>query len=630
MEAEALTTYTSARSRRTGGHRSRGDRAGGASRRHRSRWRTPRAIGPDDQRSPGRQQRQDLRELRHRRADLRRAGGGGHHHRLPDPGADPAGRARGPRPHRPGQDRHRQDPRVRRARSCSGWTRCPAAASRPRRARWSSCRPGNWPSRSPMTSRSPGAGSAPRWSCSTAAGPTSRRSRRWPSVDIVVGTPGRLLDLARQRHLNLGHVHALVLDEADKMLDLGFLPDVERILSLTPADRQTMLFSATMPGEVVTLARRHLSQPMHIRAEQHDEQAYVPSTQQFIYRAHQMDKIEVLARVLQAEGRGLSIVFCRTKRSADQVAERADDPRLRRGRGARRPGPGPARAGHARVPHRQGRRPGRHRRRRPRARRRRRHARDQLRVPRGREGLPAPHRAHRPGRADRRGGHVRGLERPVPLEDDRRHCSASVTPSPPRRTPPRSTCTATWPSRPGPRAPCRGPSGPRAGLEAEQLEDIGETGRIRSRSAQPSRGRSRRGGSERGPDRGPAAGDEDREPTKRRQRVRRRLHSGAPTADGQAGAPSTGTPTATTASAQARAADGGPAPADQGSPADSATAGTATASRPPRRRRQAPAPQVRGRHRQPRTARPPGPPTAHRPGAEPAGSGRRAERQPGG
>jgi superfamily II DNA/RNA helicase len=140
------------------------------------------------------------------------------------------------------------------------------------------------------------------------------------SVDIVVGTPGRLLDLVRQRHLNLSHVHALVLDEADKMLDLGFLPDVERILSLTPADRQTMLFSATMPGEVVTLARRHLSRPMHIRAEQHDEQAYVPSTRQYIYRAHQMDKIEVLSRVLQAEGRGLSIVFCRTKRSADQVS----------------------------------------------------------------------------------------------------------------------------------------------------------------------------------------------------------------------------------------------------------------------------------------------------------------------
>jgi superfamily II DNA/RNA helicase len=140
------------------------------------------------------------------------------------------------------------------------------------------------------------------------------------SVDVVVSTPGRLLDLVRQGHLRLSQAHALVLDEADKMLDLGFLPDVEKILRLIPAQRQTMLFSATMPGEVVTLARRHMSRPMHVRAEQHDEPVLVPRTQQHVFRAHQMDKIEVLSRVLQSEGRGLTIVFCRTKRSADQVA----------------------------------------------------------------------------------------------------------------------------------------------------------------------------------------------------------------------------------------------------------------------------------------------------------------------
>jgi superfamily II DNA/RNA helicase len=117
-------------------------------------------------------------------------------------------------------------------------------------------------------------------------------------VDVVVGTPGRLLDLVRQRHLDLSNVGTLVLDEADKMLDLGFLPDVERILELTPPGRQTMLFSATMPGEVVTLARRYLSRPTHVRAEHHDEPE----------------------RVLQARGRGLTMVFCRTKRTADQVA----------------------------------------------------------------------------------------------------------------------------------------------------------------------------------------------------------------------------------------------------------------------------------------------------------------------
>ena len=139
-------------------------------------------------------------------------------------------------------------------------------------------------------------------------------------VDIVVGTPGRLLDLAERRHLDLSGVRALVLDEADKMLDLGFLPDVERIIKLTQADRQTMLFSATMPGEVVTLARRHMTRPTHIRAEGLDEKVSAPSTRQHVYRAHQMDKIEVLARLLQAKDRGLTMVFCQTKRVADQVA----------------------------------------------------------------------------------------------------------------------------------------------------------------------------------------------------------------------------------------------------------------------------------------------------------------------
>jgi superfamily II DNA/RNA helicase len=139
-------------------------------------------------------------------------------------------------------------------------------------------------------------------------------------VDIVVGTPGRLLDLAQRRHLDLSAVQALVLDEADKMLDLGFLPDVERIVARTPADRQTMLFSATMPGEVVTLARRHMRQPTNVRAEGHDEPAPAPLTRQYVFRTHQMDKIEVLARLLQADGRGLTMVFCQTKRQADQVA----------------------------------------------------------------------------------------------------------------------------------------------------------------------------------------------------------------------------------------------------------------------------------------------------------------------
>jgi len=139
-------------------------------------------------------------------------------------------------------------------------------------------------------------------------------------VEVVVGTPGRLLDLARQRHLDLSQVRVLVLDEADEMLDLGFLPDVERILEQIPRERQTMLFSATMPGPVVTMARRFMQQPTHIRAEEPDENRTVPNTRILVYRAHAMDKIEVLSRILQADGRGLTMVFCRTKRTCDKVA----------------------------------------------------------------------------------------------------------------------------------------------------------------------------------------------------------------------------------------------------------------------------------------------------------------------
>ena len=144
-------------------------------------------------------------------------------------------------------------------------------------------------------------------------------------TDIVVGTPGRLLDLANRKNLDLSQVRALVLDEADKMLDLGFLPDVERLLRLTPDDRQTMLFSATMPGEVVTLARRHMRRPTNIRAEEPDESAPPPLTTQHVYRTHHLDKVEVLARVLQAKDRGLAMVFCQTKRAADQVSTALDD-----------------------------------------------------------------------------------------------------------------------------------------------------------------------------------------------------------------------------------------------------------------------------------------------------------------
>src|SRR6201997_1387230 len=140
-------------------------------------------------------------------------------------------------------------------------------------------------------------------------------------ADVVVGTPGRLLDLCQQGHLQLGGLSVLVLDEADEMLDLGFLPDIERILRQIPANRQSMLFSATMPDPIITLARTFMDQPTHIRAEAPHSAATHDTTEQFVYRAHALDKVEMVSRILQANDRGATMIFTRTKRTAQKVAD---------------------------------------------------------------------------------------------------------------------------------------------------------------------------------------------------------------------------------------------------------------------------------------------------------------------
>ncbi|GGA59799.1 hypothetical protein GCM10011490_07380 [Pseudoclavibacter endophyticus] len=144
-------------------------------------------------------------------------------------------------------------------------------------------------------------------------------------AQIVVGTPGRLLDLAQQRILNLGNVSEMVLDEADKMLDLGFLPDIEKLFARTPETRHTMLFSATMPGQIVTLARRFMRKPIHIRAQAPDESITQANIRHLVYRAHSLDKDELIARTLQANGRGKTVVFTRTKRGAARLMEELRD-----------------------------------------------------------------------------------------------------------------------------------------------------------------------------------------------------------------------------------------------------------------------------------------------------------------
>ncbi len=140
-------------------------------------------------------------------------------------------------------------------------------------------------------------------------------------IDVVVGTPGRIIDLYQRGDLQLDRVAILVLDEADEMLDLGFLPDIEKILRALEHEHQTMLFSATMPGPIITLARSFLTQPVHIRAEEAGAAQTHSTTEQVVFMAHRMDKAAVTARILQANGRGRTIIFARTKRTAAEVAE---------------------------------------------------------------------------------------------------------------------------------------------------------------------------------------------------------------------------------------------------------------------------------------------------------------------
>jgi superfamily II DNA/RNA helicase len=143
-------------------------------------------------------------------------------------------------------------------------------------------------------------------------------------VEILVGTPGRLLDLCKQKQLKLSSIRALVLDEADRMLDLGFLEDVEKILAMIPEQRQTMLFSATMPDPIVALSRRFLRNPVTIHAGHTTESGPSPLTKQVVYRTHPLNKVEMVARILQAKDRSLTMIFTRTKRAADRVAEDLD------------------------------------------------------------------------------------------------------------------------------------------------------------------------------------------------------------------------------------------------------------------------------------------------------------------
>ncbi len=151
--------------------------------------------------------------------------------------------------------------------------------------------------------------------------PIERQLRPLASgVMIVVGTPGRLLDHIRRGTLDLSSVTFVVLDEADQMLDMGFLPDIETILKKTPPNRQTVLFSATMPGPILAISKRFQKNPEFIEISR--KELTVPQVEQLYIEVHSRDKLDVLGRILDQYNPKLTLIFCNTKRRVDQVTKR--------------------------------------------------------------------------------------------------------------------------------------------------------------------------------------------------------------------------------------------------------------------------------------------------------------------
>ena len=138
-------------------------------------------------------------------------------------------------------------------------------------------------------------------------------------VDVLVATPGRLIDLMQQKIARLNRVEILVLDEADRMLDMGFIHDVRRIISALPRKRQTLFFSATLPRDITTLARDILHHP--IRVDVAPPATTVETISQCLYRVEKREKFVLLARLLQDAAMQRVLVFTRTKRGANKLSE---------------------------------------------------------------------------------------------------------------------------------------------------------------------------------------------------------------------------------------------------------------------------------------------------------------------
>jgi ATP-dependent RNA helicase DeaD len=137
-------------------------------------------------------------------------------------------------------------------------------------------------------------------------------------VDIIVGTPGRVIDHIRRKSLVLKDIRIVVLDEADEMLNMGFIEDIETILREVPGERQTMLFSATMPTAVLNISKRYMNKPKHVRVDA--SAMVVTAIKQAFYEVREEDKMKALTRLVDVEGPSLTLIFCRTKKEVDDVS----------------------------------------------------------------------------------------------------------------------------------------------------------------------------------------------------------------------------------------------------------------------------------------------------------------------
>jgi len=145
-------------------------------------------------------------------------------------------------------------------------------------------------------------------------------------VDILIATPGRLLDLINQRYISLNTIKIFVLDEADRMLDMGFINDVKKIIEKLPSHRQTLLFSATMPSEITKLANSILTNPVKIEVS--PEQKTVEAVNQAVYFVTKSDKKKLLIHILKNENIESALVFTRTKRGADVITRVLNDAKI--------------------------------------------------------------------------------------------------------------------------------------------------------------------------------------------------------------------------------------------------------------------------------------------------------------